>query len=72
MSLKSCMRLQREIQNREDAVKQIKEWLDQAQGQLQRTQEALCSSENECAVLKRKLAEVENKEASLTVRRPSA
>ena len=61
------MRLQREIQNREEAVKQIKEWLNQAQGQLQRTQEALCSSESECAVLKRKLAEVEGKEASLTV-----
>lgn len=48
-------RLPREVQEREEAVNQVRVWLDQAQGQLQHTQTALNVKEKECRDLEEQL-----------------
>lgn len=48
LTVSSSCPLQREVQEREEAVRQVRQWLDQAQGQLQNTQTALTDKEREC------------------------
>ena len=49
------MPLQREVQKKDDEARQARQWLDQAQGQLQNTQTALNTKEKECLTLEEKV-----------------
>lgn len=46
-----CITVQGELGSKDDAVKELRRWLDQAQGQLQNTQTALHEREAECKTL---------------------
>lgn len=59
--------LQREIQERETAVRQVRLWLDQAQGQLQQTQAELSDKEKECRQLKERLEDQTYSDSALKV-----
>ena len=64
--------LQTELQSKDKAVADLRLWLDQAQGQLQNTQEALNQREGECCQLEADLtqaqAALEAAQASCTSR----
>ena len=50
-ALTVCYALQGELSSKDDTVKELRRWLDQAQGQLQNTQTALHEREAECKTL---------------------
>ena len=64
-----CWLLQREVQKSEESVVQVRQWLDQAQGQLQNTQTALTIKEQECRELRDQLQAQLNSSADLQVNR---
>lgn len=47
----TCFTVQGELGSKDDAVKELRRWLDQAQGQLQNTQTALHEREAECKTM---------------------
>ena len=49
--------MQGELGSKDDTVKELRRWLDQAQGQLQNTQTALHEREAECKTLSADLTE---------------
>lgn len=49
-------------------MKQVRQWLHRAQGELQHTQEELNSKETECRALNERLEDQQYKEATLNVR----
>lgn len=51
--------LQTELQSKDKAVADLRLWLDQAQGQLQNTQEALNQREGECCQLEADLTQAQ-------------
>lgn len=61
--------MQGELGSKDDTVKELRRWLDQAQGQLQNTQTALHEREAECktlsADLKAALADVKSLKVGL-------
>ena len=59
--------MQREIQDREEAVEKVRLWLDQSQLQLQHSQEELNSREQECKLLRGKLENQQHAEAAMKV-----
>ena len=66
-----CWLVQREVQKSEESVVQVRQWLDQAQGQLQNTQTALTVKEQECRELRDQLQAQLNSSAVLQVKRGS-
>ena len=59
--------MQREVQEREEAVEKVRLWLDQSQLQLQQSQEELNSREKECRLLRDKLATQQQIETDMKV-----
>lgn len=59
--------MQREIQDREEAVEKVRLWLDQSQLQLQHSQEELNSREQECKLLRGKVGDQQHAEAAMKV-----
>ena len=65
--IESVWCMQAEVADKEAALKQVRQWLDQAQGQLQNTQTALNVKEKECRSLETQLEQQKEIAATLQV-----